>query len=124
MSFSIPTRQSKHPYELTRMASDPEFKVHGIWSHILKRFTNEFSPSSIVSFSDNRLFGGGVYAKIGFKLDGEIPPDYYWVKNSKRYHKSGLRKKPGEIGTETQLREAQGYFKVWDLGKKRWLLAA
>lgn len=125
MSFSHPTRQHiKHPFELIRMASDPEFRVHGIWSKLLKQFISEYSPSSIVSFSDNRLFSGGVYEKIGFKLDGEIRSDYYWVKNQRRFHKSGLRKTKEErlTGlTETVLREAQGYKKIWDLGKKRWI---
>jgi hypothetical protein len=125
ISFSHPTRQSKHPWELIRMTSDPEYRVHGIWSKLVKKFTDEYKPSSLVSFSDNRLFDGRVYEKIGFKYDGEVVPDYYWTRNGNRYHKSGLRKTEEEklTGlTETQLREAQGYTKVWDLGKKRWLI--
>ena len=124
ISFSHPTRQSKHPWELTRMASDPAFKVHGIWSKLFKKFVAENSPSSVVSFSDNRLFQGAVYEKLGFKFDGNVTPDYYWVKADRRHHKSALRKTKEEklTGlTETQLRTAQGYEKVWDLGKKRWL---
>ena len=123
-SFSRPTRQSKHDFELIRMSSDPAYRVHGIWSKLLKQFITDHKPSSIVSFSDNRLFSGGVYEKIGFKLDGEVNSDYYWVKGNKRFHKSGLRKTKEEklTGyTETQLREAQGYKKIWDLGKKRWV---
>jgi hypothetical protein len=125
MSFKRPTRQSFHDWELVRMASDPEFRIHGIWSKTLKQFISEYSPKSIVSFSDNRLFNGLVYQKIGFKFDGEIPPDYFWVKGQKRFHKSGLRKKGAEKTsrlTEYQLREAQGYLRIWDLGKKRWVL--
>jgi hypothetical protein len=67
MSFKTPTRQSSHPWELVRMASDPEFRVYGIWSKLIRKFIQEFQPSSIVSFSDNRLFGGQVYGKMGFK---------------------------------------------------------
>ena len=124
ISFSHPTRQSKHPWELVRMASDPTYKIHGIWSKLFKKFVAENSPSSVVSFSDNRLFQGLVYEKLGFKFDGNVTPDYYWVKADRRHHKSALRKKGAERTcglTETQLRTAQGYEKVWDLGKKRWL---
>lgn len=124
MSFKNPTRQSKHPWELVRMASDSRYRVHGIWSTLLKTFILEKSPASIVSFSDNRLFPGNVYEKIGFKFDGEVIPDYYWCKNTNRHHKSGLRKKTHEKDsglTEYQLREAQGFVRVWDLGKKRWI---
>ena len=125
MSFKKPTRQSKHDFELVRMASDPKYRVHGIWSKLLKQFIQEISPKSIVSFSDNRLFSGEVYEKMGFKLNKSIRPDYYWCKSQRRFHKSGLRKTKEEklTGlTETQLRTAQGYKKIWDLGKKRFIL--
>lgn len=124
MSFKRPTRQSSHLWELVRMAADPEFRVHGIWSKLLKKFVSDENPSSIVSFSDNRLFSGGVYGKIGFSYDGDVPPDYYWCKGKRRYHKSGLRKRRAERKTgttERELRESQGYRKIWDLGKKRWV---
>ncbi len=121
MAFKTPTRQSGHPWELVRMTSDPRFRVHGIWSKLLAEFIKSYNPASIVSFSDNRLFQGGVYEKIGFKFDGEISSDYYWAKHKKRFHKSGLRKPPGHVGTEHDLRTSQGYTKIWDLGKKRWV---
>lgn len=126
-SFSNPTRQSSYQWELQRMASNGSYKIHGIWSRILKHFFKENGNTSIVSFSDNRLFSGKVYEKLGFKLDGEIRPDYYWVKGSRRYHKSGLRKTPEEKlsgKTESVLRTEQGYRKIYDLGKKRWILYA
>jgi len=124
-SFSTPTRQnSAHPWELVRMASDPRFRIHGIWGHIMAVFVRDFRPSSVVSFSENRLFGGSVYEKIGFRHDGDIRPDYSWTDGRRRYHKSGLRKRGDERNsglTEAQLRESEGYRKVWDLGKKRWV---
>jgi hypothetical protein len=123
-SFKRPTRQSKHPWELVRMCSHPNFRVHGIWSKLLGRFVELNDPTSIVSFSDNRLFDGEVYEKIGFRLDGEVAPDYYWVRGCKRHHKSTLRKTKEEKmtkKTEVELREAQGFKRIWDLGKKRWV---
>jgi hypothetical protein len=106
------------------MASNPAFKVHGIWSKVLSVFLREESPPSIVSFSDDRLFTGGVYGNIGFSRSGAVRPDYYWTKGSRRFHKSSLRKKGIERSsglTESQLRESQGYRKIWDLGKTRWV---
>ncbi len=124
-SFKRPSRQSKHRWELVRVASDPRYRVHGVWSKIMKKFITETNAISVVSFSDNRLFTGAVYAKIGFIMESELRSDYYWTKNSRRYHKSRLRKTTAEVKlglTETELREAQGYRKIWDLGKKRWVL--
>jgi predicted SprT family Zn-dependent metalloprotease len=123
-SFSRPTRQSSHPWELVRMSSNSDYRVHGIWSKILHHFINDFHPTSIVSFSDNRVFVGRVYDKLGFKHDGNVPQSYYWAKGGKRFNKSGLRKHGLERNsqvTETQLREFQGFNKIWDLGKKRWV---
>ncbi len=123
-SFKRPTRQSSHPWELARMVGHPGFRVHGIWSKIMKLFAAEHLPSSVVSFSDNRLFDGQVYSKIGFQLDGDVNPDYYWMKGNRRLHKSKLRKTNDERAsgkTEVELREAQGYKRIWDLGKKRWV---
>lgn len=124
-SFKHPTRQSQHPWELVRMASHEDYRVHGIWGRLINQFIQEHQPKSLVSFSDNRLFSGNVYQKIGFTHDGDIPSDYYWCRDGKRFHKSGLRKKQHEKEsglTEYELREAQGYTRVWDLGKKRWLI--
>lgn len=119
--FKSPTRQSVHQRELVRMVSHPKFSVHGIWSKFMNAFVRDEPSSSVVSFSDNRLFTGDVYGRMGFKLDGEVRPDYYWTKARKRFHKSGLRKPKGEVRTESELRRLDGYRKVWDLGKKRWV---
>jgi GNAT superfamily N-acetyltransferase len=124
-SFGRPTRQaSKCEFELLRMASDPDYRVHGIWGQLLREFVREVSPRSIVSFSDNRLFDGRVYPKIGFAHDGDVKPDYYWTDGYKRWHKSSLRKTPDEVRsgkTEVALRTAEGLDQIWDLGKKRWV---
>lgn len=125
-SFKSPTRQSDHSHELVRMASDHNFRVHGVWGKIITAFICDASPSSIVSFSDNRLFGGRTYEKLGFIHDGDVRQDYYWVKGSSRKHKSTLRKTNDEKSsgkTEIELRTMQGYRRVWDLGKKRWVLS-
>jgi Probable Zinc-ribbon domain len=125
-SFKKPSRQTiKHKWELARMVSHPDYRVHGIWSKILKLFCKEYKPESIISFSDNRLFTGLVYDKLGFKMDGAVPPDYYWVKGIRRYHKSALRRTESEKETgltETELRINQGYRKIYDLGKTRWVI--
>lgn len=121
MSFKPPTRQSKYDFELVRMASGSHFRVHGIWNKLLSLFISEYNPISIVSFSDNRMFSGKIYEKLGFKYDGSVKPDYYWVDSRKRINKSSLRKPVGCNVTENELRTSQGYAKLWDCGKTRWV---
>ena len=103
------------------MASNSEYRIYGIWSKLFNLFVHAHNPQSIVSFSDNRLFEGSVYEKLGFKFDGKVRPDYYWVRGRHRYNKSGLRKPAKTVETEHELRTGQGYAKIWDLGKKRWV---
>jgi hypothetical protein len=60
---------------------------------------------------------------MGFTIERHVKPDYYWCKDGKRYHKSALRKTKEEKQTgltEYQLRESQGYHRIYDLGKIKW----
>jgi len=121
ISFRNPTRQNTDGLELCRMCIDNNYRVHGLWSWF---FAHTIIPRPIVSYSDNRLFSGKTYEKLGFRRDWDIRQDYYWVKNGKRHHKSKLRKPKGCAITEFELRENQGYHRIYDLGKIRWILAS
>lgn len=106
------------------MVRDPSIAVMGCWSYLLSQVRNagEFS-GKLVSFSDNRFHSGDVYQHMGMSADGKVAPDYYWVVNGIHRHKSALRKHGAERTcglTERELRSAQGYFRVWDCGKKKW----
>lgn len=79
---------------------------------------------SLKTWSDNRYSNGNIYKRLGFELDGELPPDYSYVKSGKRYSKQSLKKTPEERvtgKTERELRLEQGYHRIWDCGKKRWI---
>lgn len=79
----------------------------------------------IVTWSDNRFSNGNVYFKMGFLMDREYGPDYSYTKNQKRYSKQSMKIKPEErsLGkTEFELRTEQGLRRVWDCGKKRFVL--
>ena len=122
MSFKPPTRQSKYDLELSRACVGLGTTLHGGLSKLLSYAKSALAGKSVVSFSDNRLFSGQVYGKLGFLRSGITAPDYYWVKGSKRYNKSGLRKPEGETRTEGEIRVAEGYNRIYDLGKTRWVL--
>ena len=124
MSIRRPIRQNSGDWEISRMTGHPNYHIHGIWSYILQwSIKYLFLQGEIISYSDKRLFSGGVYEKMGFHKDHEVAPDYYWIKDRVRYHKSSLRKTEDEklTGlTEDQLRIKEGYYKLWDFGKIKW----
>lgn len=125
MSISKPSRQSSHDWELVRMVRHPNYNIPGIWSKIISMLPSFGIKGSVISFSDNRLFDGRTYEKIGFKFDGLIPRNYYYTNGYKRYHKSKMRKTKDEkslLKTERELRSEQGLFRIWDYGKTRWKL--
>ncbi len=124
MSIGRPSRQNSGDWEIKRMASNFNYRVHGVWSWLIKNpiFKKKFR-GKVVTFSDNRMFGGRVYQVMGMQKVKDLKRDYFYVKGRKRYHKSGLRKTKEEkltSKTELELRTEQGYKRIWDLGKIKW----
>lgn len=127
MSLDKPSRQNSGDFEISRMCSNTKYRIHGIWSKLLKFAINEkLISGKIYSFSDNRFSEGKVYEKIGFNLEKELKPDYYWTKNNVRNHKSKMRKNDEAkvlALSETQYWESKGWNKIWDMGKKKWSIS-
>jgi predicted GNAT family N-acyltransferase len=80
----------------------------------------------IISFSDNRYSLGNVYEKLGFKLEKELVPDYFYLDkiNPLKYYSKQSQKKqnvdcPEDI-TEKQWAEKRGLVQIFDAGKKKW----
>lgn len=118
-------------YELVRYASN--IQVVGGASKLLKAWVAKVGAKVVISYSDNRLFSGGMYKALGFQEVAQVPPSYtYWQENSKeRKHKSGFRKEylPKILGerynpqaTERLNCELAGYYQVYDDGLTRWQL--
>ena len=96
--------------------------VMGAASKLLKRAN---ILERLVSYSDNRWSDGDLYEKLQFKLDGRLAPDYFYISNSGVFSKQSLKKNNQErdLGrSEHELRLSQGYLRVYDCGKQRWLM--
>lgn len=119
-------RINNHKYlVLSRMCFKYKTQIIGGASRLLNaliQYSKEHGYTGIISWSDNRLSTGDVYKKIGFTLEKELPPDYYYIRsgNIEKINKSKLRVLAG-INERTYNRE-QGYYQLWDCGKKTWLL--
>lgn len=115
-------------WELNRFASAGV--VVGGMSKLLSAFIHAHNPSEVVSYSDNDVSAGDVYSAQGFELVHISKPDYKYVKGKKRFHKSGFRRselqrKFKEFDPELSEWEnckRLGYYRIWDTGKKKWLL--
>lgn len=123
--------QRRLKWELARFASAT--RVIGGASKILAHARKHLNFTELVSYSDNRLFEGGMYEALGFKLKTKIRPTYTYMKPSEgiRLHKSNFRhsklaRKFGENYdpklTEKQNCENNGYYQVYDCGLTKWEL--
>ena len=109
--------------------------VPGGFTKLLKHAENQIKQekqtiTKWVTFSDNCISDGGLYANNGFTKDSELEPDYMYVKNIKRIHKFNYRLKrfkedpqlkwqPGL--SESQLAKLNKLPRIWDAGKIRWV---
>lgn len=113
---------------LNRLVFSDGYSVAGGASKLLKQcilWAKSQGYLKIISWSDNRWSEGNVYKKIGFDLEKKLSIDYSYIKGGKRYKKHSLKKTATEKTlnkTESALRESQGYGKIWDCGKIRWVL--
>ncbi len=80
-------------WELDRYATS--IQVPGGASRLLSHFVNTAKPQSIVSYSDNMLFTGGMYEALGFTNVGVSPPDYklFFPQATRLRHKSAMQRK-------------------------------
>jgi G:T-mismatch repair DNA endonuclease (very short patch repair protein) len=124
-------------WTLSRYAS--RVSVAGAASRLFKAFLADEKPDEVKSFSDNRLFSGGMYEQLGFQLEADVQPDYQvWSQ------KLGLRPKPHyqrrllptrlrdhgvdetfdpatDKRTEAEMTYLMGARRIYDCGKKRWV---
>jgi len=120
----VPNKQ--YGYELKRYCSRLGVNIVGGASKLLKCF----DVKSIMSYADRRYSIGGLYEKIGFKLDGITSPGYgyYNIKNKQffnrmKFQKHKLVKMEGYSTDlpEYEIMKLNGYDRIWDAGHLRYI---
>ena len=114
-------------YELLRFCNKLNFNIVGGSSRLLVYFIRKYYPKEIMSYSDNSRSNGDMYRKIGFNLESETVPNYYWVIDGIRKHRFNFRKdrlvKMGydSSKTEIEIMNELGYYRIFDSGSKKWI---
>lgn len=113
---------------LDRLCFRAGVQVVGGSSKLLKAavgWSKEQSYDEVITYSDNRWAGGNLYEQLGFKLDWNLKPDYCYVKDGNRFSKQSQKKKASkcpETMTELEWATFRGLRRIYDAGKKRWVL--
>lgn len=116
---------------ISRLCFKSKVQLIGGASKLFKTCKNWCSSNGIdkiITWSDNRWSEGDVYMKNGFVMEKELAPDYSYVdlkKRNSRVSKQSMKKSnnncPKEM-TEKQWAEKNGFARIWDCGKKRWVM--
>jgi hypothetical protein len=107
-------------WNLSRFCNLTGTNVVGGASKLLSYFIKNSSPARIVSYADRDWSDGGLYPKLGFNLISEGRPDYKYIVEGIRVHKSNFKKsKLKYTETESEYVEKSGIEKVWDCGKMK-----
>jgi hypothetical protein len=133
MSFGLTSRRhagGEGRIELKRFCSLPDTVVVGGASKLFKNALKQLKTdgfTEVVSYCDMRWAAQTpVYERIGFDFSKETKytPHYLAENYTKRIRNQALAIKPEERGqglTEWQLRQAQGYDRIWDCGHRTYL---
>lgn len=111
-------------WEMTRFANKLDISVIGGTSKLLSYFIRNYSPKSIMTYTDKRFGKNNVYEKIGMSHVKNTQPSVWWVKDSVRINSQDTRpekvKKYVErydelLGVETNMIR-NGWLKIEDIG--------
>lgn len=111
-------------WELNRFCSLLNTQVTGGANKLFKHFIKNYDPEQITSFCDLRWAKTkSVYQSLGFEHCYDTPPNYWYFmcNDIKRYHRYSLRKTEKSTLTEREIREKQGYLRIYDCGSSKWI---
>ena len=138
MSFSKPKfgNQKDIEWDLSRYCVKFGCSVIGGAEKLFQSFLRDFSPSSIITYSDNDYFTGSVYSKLGFSMVKFTDIPYYWAKsntvflNRQKCQVKILKEKYPELyneaiennvsNKEEYIMHKLGFYKVYRCGNKKW----
>lgn len=123
-------KQGEGEMELSRFATNDEYRVVGIASRLLTRFIRDNPECTrILTYSDNRWSVGNLYNTLGFEMEVVNKPSYFYVIDNKRHYrwnfrKDALKRKYPESFdptlTEYENMLKRGIDRVWDCGNIRY----
>lgn len=125
MTFGVSRFSKKYEWEILRFCNRLNLSVRGAASKLYARFLKEKSPNTVVSYADLRLGTGKTYLKLGFKLDHNSSPNYWYLRDTEKLSRYACQKHrlPGVLGEEFDANKTEvenmidaGYFQMFDSG--------
>lgn len=129
MTFGKSRFNKNVEWELIRFCSKLNHQIYGAGSKLLSHFRKKYD-GSIISYSNNDYSNGNMYEKLGFLESTPTKISYSYVKGNKIYNRMNFQKhklKDKLDLFDPNLTEAEnmfnnGYRRIWDSGKRSWVL--
>jgi hypothetical protein len=129
MTFDHNNGRNKMNYDdwnLSRFCNIINTNIIGGFSKILKYFIINYKPNSIITYSDKSWSNGSLYITNGFEILNDTRPDYKYIIDNKRVHKSNFKKKnlgiKSESITEREYTQNRNIERIYDCGKLKFML--
>jgi hypothetical protein len=112
-------------YEMLRFCNKLNTQVIGGASKLYTYFKNTYKPIKVISFANRRYSNGNLYNQLGFKLEYNTVPNYWYVLNKTRKHRFLYRKdiliKQGfdASKTEHQIMSERKIPRIYDCGNMK-----
>ncbi len=117
-SFEGRKKMEEGGYNLSRFCNKLGYNVIGGASKLLNHFIKTYKATRIVSYADKDWSIGSLYHTLGFENVGGNGPDYKYIVNNKRVHKSRYKKSRLNTNlTESQATKNLGINRIYDCGK-------
>ena len=115
-------KMNSNEWNINRFCNKINTNVIGGASKLFKYFIKNYDVSRVISYSDKDWSQGQLYECLGFGRISDSNPDYKYVVNNHRVHKSRFKKDNLNIGDKTKFTESEfmierGIFRVYDCGK-------
>ena len=113
-------KMSDTEWNLSRFCNKLDYSVIGGASKLIKFFVDVYQPTRIISYADKGWSRGNLYEKLGFMKSYETNPDYKYIVDGFRKHKSGFRKSKLMTNlSESQYMKKSQIKRIWDCGKMK-----
>lgn len=123
MSFKY---KHNNTYEIQRLCTKSGYNVVGGSERLFRHFINKYKPNYVYTFSSLDMFTGGVYEKLGMKLEKITEPSYCYVsRNFRVLSRNQCQKhKLVEQGfdnnkSESKIMNERGFMKIYNSGNLR-----
>jgi hypothetical protein len=85
-------KMNNDEWNINRFCNKKYYNVIGGASKLFKYFIKNYEVKRVISYSDSDWSLGGLYETLGFVKINESDPDYKYIFEGKRVHKSRFRK--------------------------------